>query len=362
MSGSPQQLQSQTLATETLESVHIDGLIEDAYRNGEVKPEWRYLINSLEELGPAALRERHEKARRILRDDGATYNIYDQSGTQGSSWELDLVPSVIGSEDWAMIEAGLLERAELFNLMLRDLYGPRTLLRHRALPPEALFSHAGFLRACQGLQLPGEHELIVHAVDMVRGADGNMCVLSDRTQAPSGAGYVLENRTVMSRIFPSLFRDSHVHRIANYYQRLRLKLMSLAPSSDIPRIVVLTPGAHNETYFEHAHLANYLGYPLVQSGDLVVRNGYVWMKSLSGLSRVDVILRRVDDLFCDPVELRSDSHLGIPGLLEVVRAKRVAIANPLGSGVLENPILLKYLPDIAKTLLIAEFPIKSEPK
>ncbi len=302
-------------------------------------------------MGPAALRERHEKARRILRDDGATYNIYDQSGTQGSSWELDLVPSVIGSEDWAMIEAGLLERAELFNLMLRDLYGPRTLLRHRALPPEALFSHAGFLRACQGLQLPGEHELIVHAVDMVRGADGNMCVLSDRTQAPSGAGYVLENRTVMSRIFPSLFRDSHVHRIANYYQRLRLKLMSLAPSSDIPRIVVLTPGAHNETYFEHAHLANYLGYPLVQSGDLVVRNGYVWMKSLSGLSRVDVILRRVDDLFCDPVELRSDSHLGIPGLLEVVRAKRVAIANPLGSGVLENPILLKYLPDIAKTLL-----------
>ncbi len=362
VSGSTQaQSQVQAITPETLKSVHVEGLIEDAYRDGEVKPEWQYLLNSLEELGPAALRDRQDKARRILRDDGATYNIYDQSGTQGSSWELDLVPSVIGSQDWAVIEAGLLERAELFNLMLRDLYGPRTLLRHRALPPEALFSHAGFLRACQGIQLPGEHELVIHAVDMARCADGSMCVLSDRTQAPSGAGYVLENRTVMSRILPSLFRDSHVHRISNYYQRLRLKLLSLAPNADVPRIVVLTPGAHNETYFEHAHLANYLGYPLVQSGDLMVRNGYVWMKSLSGLSRVDVIMRRVDDAFCDPVELRSDSHLGIPGLLEVVRAKRVAIANPLGSGVLENPVLLKYLPEISKTLLGREPRLKSVP-
>ena len=340
------------LTPEKLFYLKSKGLIDDAFQDdGNIKPEWQYLLNSLIELGPEALRDRLEKARRILRDDGATYNIYDQPESAGGAWELDLVPSVIGSESWATIEAGLLERAELFNLILRDIYGPRTLLRHRALPPEALFSHSGFLRACQGIQMPGEHELIIHAVDMVRRADGSMCVLSDRTQAPSGAGYVLENRTVMSRIFPSLFRDSHVHRIANYYQRLRLKLTSLAPSNDIPRIVVLTPGAHNETYFEHAHLANYLGYPLVQSGDLVVRNGYVWMKSLSGLSKVDVILRRVDDAFCDPVELRSDSHLGIPGLLDAVRSRRVVIANPLGSGVLENPILLKYLPAISSCLL-----------
>lgn len=343
---------AQATPSELLQYLRTDGLIEDAFtRDGKIKPEWEYLLNSFNELGPAALRDRQDKARRILRDDGATYNIYDNKGAPGSSWSLDLVPSIIGSEDWAVIEAGLLERAELFNLMLRDIYGPRTLLRHRALPPEALFSHAGFLRACQGIQMPGEHDLIFHAVDMVRTEGGSMCVLSDRTQAPSGTGYVLENRTVMSRVFPSLFRDSHVHRIANYFQRLRLKLTSLAPSADIPRIVVLTPGAHNETYFEHAHLANYLGYPLVQSGDLIVRNGSVWMKSLSGLSRVDVIMRRVDDAFCDPVELRSDSYLGIPGLLEVVRAKRVVIANPLGSGVLENPILLKYLPEISTCLL-----------
>ena len=181
-------------------------------------------LNSLRDLGPQVLQEREQKARRILRDDGATYNILDQEDGANATWKLDAVPYIIGSEDWAVIEAGLLERTELFNLILRDLYDRRTLLRHGALPPEALFGHSGFLRACQGLQLPGEHELILHAVDMVRRGDGSMCVLSDRTQAPSGAGYVLENRTVMSRVFPSIYRDSHVHRMASFYQHLRLKL------------------------------------------------------------------------------------------------------------------------------------------
>lgn len=319
--------------------------------DGAVKPEWSYLLNSLDDLGSKALLERQQKARRILRDDGVTYNKYDSGTPQNGNWELDLVPAIIGSEDWASIEAGLLERAELFNLILRDLYGPRTLLKDGVIPPEALFSHGGFLRACDGIQVPGEHELILHSVDMVRRKDGTMCVISDRTQAPSGVGYVLENRTVMSRVFPSIFRDSHVHRLASFFQRLRSKLISLSPSHNQARVVVLTPGAHNETYFEHSYISNYLGFPLVQSGDLVVRNGFVWMRSLDGLSRVDVILRRIDDVFCDPVELRSDSQLGIPGLLDVVRSGRVVMANPLGSGVLENPVLLKYLPKISKSLL-----------
>ena len=346
------QSQNQIPGVKLFEYQSLPGLLDDACaEDGSVKPEWSYLLNSLGDLGLKALQDRQQISRRILRDDGATYNIYSQDGNPSNRWELDLVPHVIGSDDWASIEAGLLERAELFNLMLRDLYGERSLLRHGVLPPEAILSHGGFLRACQGIQLPGEHELILHAVDMVRQRDGNMCVLSDRTQVPSGAGYVLENRTVMSRVFPSLFRDSHVHRIASFFQRLRTKLTSLSPSNDIPRIVVLTPGGQNENYFEHSYLANYLGFSLVQSGDLVVRNGFVWMKSLEGLTRVDVILRRVDDVFCDPVELRSDSQLGVPGLLEVIRAGNVIMANPLGSGVLENPILLKYLPEISKSLL-----------
>ena len=344
--------QSQSQLLQTLEYESMEGLLDDVRaEDGSIKPQWRYLLSTLRDIGPEVMREREQKARRILRDDGATYNIYGNDGNPSSSWELDPVPNVIGSEDWANIEAGLLERSEIFNLVLRDLYGPRTLLRHGALPPEALFSHGGFLRACQGITLPGEHELILHAVDMVRLKDGSMCVLSDRTQSPSGAGYVLENRTVMSRVFPSLFRDSHVHRLASFYQRLRLKLVSLSPSADVPLVVLLTPGVQSENYFEHAYLANHLGFPLVQSGDLMVRNGYLWMKSLDGLKRVDVVMRRVDDIFCDPVELRSDSQLGVPGLLEVVRTGRVVLANPLGSGVLENPILLKYLPKISELLL-----------
>jgi uncharacterized circularly permuted ATP-grasp superfamily protein/uncharacterized alpha-E superfamily protein len=343
------QSQAQNQAVGPLEYCSVPGQLDEACaEDGQVKPHWQYLLNSLQNLGPSVLREREQKARRILRDDGATYNIH---GKDGSSWQLDPVPRIIGSEDWGQIEAGLLERSELFNLILRDLYGERTLLRHGALPPEALFSHSGFIRACQGIQLPGDHELIMHGVDMVRLRDGNMCVLSDRTQAPSGVGYVLENRTVMSRVFPNIYRDSHVHRLASFYHRLRLKLSSLSPSGEAPLIALLTPGSRNETYFEHAYLANHLGLPLVQSGDLVVRNGFLWMKSLDGLKRVDVILRYVDDAFCDPVELRSNSQLGVPGLLDVVRSGRLVVANPLGSGVLENPILLKYLPEISKCLL-----------
>lgn len=350
---SPQSGQSQVQTLHSALDYPAPGGLLDETRDadGALKPGWDYLLGAVRDLGPEVMRNREEKARRILRDDGATYNIYGKPDSASGSWELDPVPYIISSDDWSQIETGLQERSELFNLILRDLYGPRTLIRHGALPPEALFNHGGFLRACQGVQLPGDHELIMHAVDMVRRPDGSMCILSDRTQAPSGSGYVLENRTVMSRVFPSLYRDSHVHRIASFYQRLRHKLTSLSPSGDLPRVALLTPGAQNETYFEHAYLANYLGFPLVQSGDLVVRNGFLWMKSLDGLKRVDVLLRRVDDVYCDPVELRPDSQLGVPGLLEIVRSGRVVVCNPLGSGALENAILLKYLPGIATLLL-----------
>ncbi len=328
---------------------------------GSSAPHWRYLLDGLTDLGLPALTERQQKAHRILRDDGATYHIYGDQPDNDRTWQLDLVPSLIDSECWRRIEAGLLERAELFNLLLKDLYGPRNLIRQGVIPPEVLYAHPGFIRACHGIVLPGEHDLILHSADLMLDGNGVPCVLADRTQAPSGAGYALENRTVMTRVLPSMFRDSHVHRLAGFFQRLRAKLTSLVPSLEQPCIVLLTPGAHNETYFEHAYLANYLGFHLVQSGDLVVRNGYVWMKSLSGLKRVDVIWRRVDDWYCDPVELRGDSQLGVAGLLEVARAGRVAIVNPLGSGVLENPALLKYLPEIGKALLGREPRLNSVP-
>ncbi len=325
--------------------------MDEAYDSeGGIRPHWRYLLHSLQTLGQDAIEERQRKTRRILRDDGATYKIYDEPDAN-QSWQLNPIPLLIDSEEWNQIETSLVERAELFNLLLQDIYGERTLVRQGVIPPELLFSHHGFLRPCHQIKLPGDHQLILHAADLARAPDGTMRVMADRTQAPSGAGYALENRTVMNRVFPSLFRDSHVHRLSLFFSRLRQRLHELNPNGGIARIVVLTPGIYNEAYFEHAYLANYLGFQLVQGSDLSVRNGYVWMKALDGLKRVDVILRRVDDVYCDPVELRGDSRLGVPGLLEVARMGHVAIANPLGSSVLENPALLRYLPVISQALL-----------
>lgn len=336
------------------------GLNDEVFgSDGTMREHWEQLLASFEGMGSRAFAIRESKALRILRDDGATYNVYSELDKSDRTWSLDLVPALIDSNEWGSIEAGLLERAELLNLLLKDIYSERQLIRLGVIPPEALFCHQGFFRACHGISLPGEHDLILQATDLIRNDDGEFCILSDRVQNPSGAGYALENRTVMSRIFPSLYRHGEVHRLAPFFLRLRNTLNTLSPNQDQPRVVVLTPGAHNETYFEHAYIANYLGFHLVQSGDLVVRNGYVWMKSLDGLSRVDVILRRVDDWFCDPVELRSDSQLGIANLLEVARAGNVAIANPLGSGILENPVFLRYLPEIAKALLGRELRLPS---
>jgi uncharacterized circularly permuted ATP-grasp superfamily protein/uncharacterized alpha-E superfamily protein len=328
----------------------INGIDEAYTPESVIRPHWEYLLNSLQDLGAEVIDERQKKVRRILRDDGATYKIYDEPDAN-QTWQLNPIPLLIDSEEWSATETALIERAELFNLLLQDIYGERKLVQQGVIPPELLFAHGGFLRSCDSVKLSGNHQVILHGVDLVRGPDGKMRVMADRTQAPSGAGYALENRTVMNRVFPSLFRDSHVHSLSLFFSRLRQKLHDLNPNGGIARIVVLTPGAYNETYFEHAYLANYLGFQLVQGSDLSVRNGYVWMKALDGLKRVDVILRRVDDNYCDPVELKGSSRLGVPGLLEVARQGKVAIANPLGSSVLENPALLRYLPDISRALL-----------
>ncbi|GIX29981.1 MAG: hypothetical protein KatS3mg124_0453 [Porticoccaceae bacterium] len=318
--------------------------------DGAVRPAWRYLHEALAALGPGELEARAGKARRILGDDGATYNVYGVAA-RDNRWRIDPIPWVIDSEEWRAVEAGLEERAALLDLLLGDLYGAREVVARRLLPPEVVFGHRGFLRPCQDLPPLGAHRLVLYACDLIRRSDGQFVVLGDRTQAPSGAGYALENRTVMSRVFPSLFRDSHVHRLAGFFAALRSALVGLARGVDAPCIALLTPGPHNETYFEHALLATYLGFPLVQSGDLVVREGRLWMKSLEGLTRVDVLLRRVDDDFCDPVELRGDSRLGVAGLLELVRTGRVAVVNLLGSGVLESPALAPFLPGIARHFL-----------
>ncbi|MDP1765424.1 MAG: circularly permuted type 2 ATP-grasp protein [Methylotenera sp.] len=333
----------------TPEANIIDEMLDST---GKVRPHWEYFIQALQKLGHDEIGLRQHEILKLLRENGVTYNVYDDPDGGGRPWQLDPVPLLIKNDEWTNIEIGLLERAELLNLILTDLYGPRELIKKGLLPVDLLFNHSGFLRACDKVKIPGKHQLVLYAADLARGPDNRMWVIGDRTQAPSGAGYALENRLAMSRVFPNIFRDSRVQRLEGFFQSLRNSLQQIAPqNADIPRIVVLTPGPFNETFFEHAYLASHLGYPLVQGDDLTVRDGFVWLKSLNGLQRVDVIMRRVDDSFCDPLELREDSRLGVPGLLEVARRGNVTIANPLGSGVLESPGLLPFLPKIAEHFL-----------
>jgi uncharacterized circularly permuted ATP-grasp superfamily protein/uncharacterized alpha-E superfamily protein len=321
-------------------------------QTGAPRPHWGQLASAFAGLGTDELLRRQQEATRLLDQDGVIYNAYRESPHPGRRWLLDPVPTVVSSREWQAIESGVIERAELLNLILTDLYGPRELLRRRLLPPEVVFGHAGFLRPCDQSRLPGSQQLFSYAVDIGRDRDGRPAVISDRTQSPSGSGYALENRTVISRVLPSLYRDAQVHRLAPFFRSLRVALQEVAPPSvEDPRIVVLTPGPFNETAFEHAVLASSLGYPLVEGRDLTVRGDRVWMRSVAQLEPVDVILRRVDGWFCDPLELKPDSQLGVPGLLEVARLGAVSVVNTVGSSVLENPALMAFLPLLSEHLL-----------
>jgi len=327
---------------------------------GELRPHWEYLIRSCEALGGEELGRRWLEARRLLHENGVTYNVYDDGQHTERLWPLDPIPVLVTSSEWSVIEQGLIQRAELLDALLADLYGPRRLIQKGLLPPELIHAHPGFLRPCSGVTAHGRHYLTLYAADLARTPEGQAVVIGDRTQAPAGAGYALENRTVLSRILPSLYRDSHVHRLAVYFRGMRAALHDLNPRRhDDPRVVLLTPGPENEAYFEHAYLASYLGYTLVQGGDLVVRDNRVWLKALNGLTPVDVIMRRLDDSYCDPLELRGDSLLGTPGLLQAARRGHVAIANPLGSSVLENPALMAFLPQLARELLNEDLKLPS---
>jgi uncharacterized circularly permuted ATP-grasp superfamily protein/uncharacterized alpha-E superfamily protein len=342
------------------------GSFDELYdADGLMRPAWSHVGPALHELGHNELLRRQSDVDRLLDADGVSYNALGSTDPRGRRWALDPVPVVLSSAEWAVIEAGLIDRAELLDLILADLYGPRDLIRRGLLPGEFVFSHPGFLRACDqiGAGARPTSRLVTYAADIARDESGRFVAISDRAQAPSGAGYALENRVVISRVFPSLYRDAQVHRLAPFFRSLRSALRECAPASSPnrhdPRVVVLTPGPWSETAFEHAYLASYLGYSLVQGGDLVARGGRIWMRSLGRLEPVDVILRRVDDWFCDPLELRPDSQLGVPGLLDAARRGTVAIVNPLGSGIVESPALLAFLPAIAEHLTGRELRLPS---
>lgn len=348
-------------------AVPAEAGVWDELRDGDgtLRPRWRRFAELLPE--PAAGRDiAGELDRRLaqvvqqIRRDGVTHNVFsegDASGVASRLWSLELLPLIIEADEWSVIERGVAQRAALLEAMLADLYGPQTLLHEGLLPPALLLRHPGWLRPLVGAEPAGGQRLFIVAFDLARGPAGDWWVAGQRTQGPSGLGYVLHNRLVVSRQFPDAFRELRVQHLASGYRRLLDSIEGLAREvaaklgDGAPRVVLLTPGPYSETYFEQAYLARYVGMPLVEGGDLTVRGERLYLKTVEGLEPVHGVLRRVDDDWCDPLELRPDSALGVPGLLQVARAGHVVLANALGSAFLESPALQGFLPAIAQRLL-----------
>jgi uncharacterized circularly permuted ATP-grasp superfamily protein/uncharacterized alpha-E superfamily protein len=325
-----------------------------------LRAHWRTLADHLDGLDPDTLEQIWDQARLLLHDNGVSFNVYGDPRGIDRPWRLNPVPVLLPASDFGVLASGLEQRALLLDRILADLYGPQRALAEGWLPPELVFRHPGFLRPCHGLAVPSNRYLFFYAADLVRLPSGQFHVLTDRTQAPSGAGYALENRIVTSRVLPDAFRNGNVERLALFFRAMRQTLTALAPHHrDNPRIVLLSPGPYSVTYFEQAFLAQYLGYMLVEGADLTVRDGHVFLKTLGGLHPVDVILRRMNDDYCDPLALRADSALGIPGLLQAVREGNVAVANALGTGLLQTPALIPFLPQLCRGLLGQELRLPS---
>ena len=315
-----------------------------------IAPEWTTFFNFLGADGFHDLNHRNANLRRQIRDNGVTYNVYADANGPQRPWSLDLFPLIISPDDWAGIESGVKQRTRLLNHIMADVYGPQNLLKQGLLPAALVQGHPGYLRAMQGVQPAGGMFLHIAAFDMARGPDGKWWVVSQRTQAPSGLGYLLENRLSISMLFSEAFQGMQVQRLAESYKALVDSMKTLSAVAD-SRIVLLTPGPYNETYFEHAYLARYLGLTLVEGGDLLVRGERLYLKTLQGLEPVHGLLKRMDDEFLDPLELRADSTLGVPGLLQVIRAGNVQVANAPGSAFLESSAMLGFLPALSEHLL-----------
>ena len=319
---------------------------------GRVRPAWQELAACVSERGRDGLDRLRALVRTMVDNDGITYVQLEDGSAVPGPWQLDALPLIISATDWDRLESGLVQRSRLLDAVLTDLYGEQRSITSGALPPQLLFAHPGYVRAARGIAVPGRHQLFLHGCDISRAGSGDFVVNADWTQAPSGAGYALADRRVIAHAIPDLYEQVGPRPASPWAQALRLALVDAAPASaEEPVVVVLSPGIHSETAFDQAYLAGVLGLPLVESADLVVRDGKVWMRSMGTLTRVDVVLRRVDAAYADPLDLRADSRLGVVGLVEALRRGAVTVVNTLGSGVLESPGVLRFLPELAERLL-----------
>ena len=340
----------------------LDELIAD---DGTPRPGWEALVPASWQA--EGLRVARGTAARLLEDDGVTYNPVPGTtghvaGRSSGQWRLDPLPTVVPGEEWQRLERGVAQRARLLEAVVADLYGDRRLLTSGLVPPELVWRPGGYVRPAWGPLAHGRPRVVLAALDLGRAADGSWCVITDRTQAPSGLGYAMENRRVVARLMPETYRGAELRRLTGFFGQVRDALADLAaPGVEDPRVVVLTPGRLSETAFDQAHIASLLGLPLVTGDDLVMREGRLWTRDLGGRRQVDVVLRRVDDTWCDPLELRPDSELGVPGLLEACRRGTVATANGFGAGIVESPAFHPLLPQLCEALLDEPLLLPSAP-
>ncbi len=316
-------------------------------QDGSVRAHWEDFLKGFSSLNPAEKQVAQETAQRMLKAGGVTHRVGQDGRQSDRPWQLDLFPLLISQEEWQQLEAGLIQRARLLNHILSDLYGPQQLLKNGTLPPAVVFGNPQFLQPCH--EIPVQNGTYLHflAFDVARAPDGQWWVLRDRTEAPTGAGFALENRIIVSRALPDLFDETHVQRLTSFFQTFSQNFLQCSQRED-PLAVVLSPGPQNVAYFEHAYLSRYLGYPVVEGSDMTVRDDRLFLKTVDGLKPVDLVLRRIYSDLCDPLELSTESALGIPGLLQSIRAGHVTMGNALGSGLVDSEVLLSFLPSLCQ--------------
>lgn len=333
---------------------------DELIAGGDVRPTQLLLADAIEAMGQGGLLAARAETRRLVHDDGIRYGVGGIDGIRDRHWRLDPLPVVLTSEEWSGLERGIQQRATLLAALLEDLYGDRLLLRRGVIPAEVVLGHPGFLRQVDGIRSRGG--LVLGAHDLGRDTDGTWRVLADRTSAPSGAGYAMANRRVTTRVLAGLHRSTELARLRGFFHTMSAAVREAAPpTSEVPRVVLLSPGPMSETAYDQSFLASLLGFPLAESDDLMLRNGRVWLRAAGRLEPVDVVLRRVDPEYCDSLDLRADSQLGLPGLVEATRQGTVTVANPLGAQVLENPGLAPFLPAVAQALLGEDLQLAGKP-
>jgi uncharacterized circularly permuted ATP-grasp superfamily protein len=320
------------------------------------------LIDTISSLSMPELQQYQQLAQSALFRMGVTFNVYsDERGTE-KILPFDIIPRTIGDREWEWLERGLKQRIHALNLFLGDIYGQQQIILDGVIPQAVIYSATGFLKPCIGLKPPQGIWCHITGTDLVRDRDGSWYVLEDNLRCPSGVSYVLESRRVMKSTFPRLFEKMQILPVEDYASKLLETLLYLAPESTLdPTVVVLTPGIYNAAYFEHSFLAQQMGVQLVEPSDLTISNGFLQMRTTKGLQQVDVVYRRIDDEFIDPLAFRADSLLGVPGLMDVYRAGKVAIANALGTGVADDKVVYAYMPAIVKYYLGEEQIIPNVP-